>query len=61
MEVRRKAWLKDYKSKLDLNDILEIRNPQSVIEFIPEIIENMKLEEERHLYSEDFLERSFQE
>ena len=27
MELRRKNWLKDYKTKLDLNDVLEIRNP----------------------------------
>ena len=44
MENRRKKWLKEYKQKLDLNDVLEIRNPQAVIEFIPEIIENMKVE-----------------
>jgi hypothetical protein len=27
MEHRRKEWLKEYKTKLDLNDVLEIRNP----------------------------------
>lgn len=27
MEIRRKNWLKNYKTKLDLNDVLEIRNP----------------------------------
>jgi hypothetical protein len=27
MDNRRKNWLKEYKSKLDLNDVLEIRNP----------------------------------
>jgi hypothetical protein len=27
MENRRKNWLKSYKTKLDLNDVLEIRNP----------------------------------
>ena len=27
METRRKNWLKSYKTKLDLNDVLEIRNP----------------------------------
>ena len=27
MENRRKNWLKTYKTKLDLNDVLEIRNP----------------------------------
>ena len=59
MDRRRKNWMKDYKSKLDLNDVLEVRNPQSVIEFIPEIIKNMKTEETRHMYSADFLDKSF--
>jgi len=27
MENRRKIWLKDYKEKLEINDILELRNP----------------------------------
>lgn len=27
MDQRRKDWLKEYKTKLDLNDVLEIRNP----------------------------------
>jgi len=27
MEHRRKNWMKEYKSTLDLNDVLEIRNP----------------------------------
>ena len=61
MESRRKNWMKDYKSKLDLNDVLEVRNPQSVIEFIPEIITNMKIEEKRHMYPQDFLDKSFQD
>jgi hypothetical protein len=56
MENRRKNWMKDYKTKLDLNDVLEIRNPQSVIEFIPEIIENMRKEELIHMYPENFLD-----
>ena len=61
MENRRKNWMKDYKTKLDLNDVLEIRNPQSVIEFIPEIIENMRKEELIHMYPENFLDQSFQD
>jgi hypothetical protein len=60
MENRRKEWLKKYKTKLDLNDVLEIRNPQSVIEFIPEIMVNMRDEEMKHLYPANFLQdRSF--
>lgn len=27
MDIRRKNYLKNYKTKLDLNDILELRNP----------------------------------
>lgn len=61
MENRRKNWLKQYKTKLDLNDVLEIRNPQSVVEFIPEIFANMKQEEERHMYPSNFLDKNFQD
>ena len=59
MENRRKNYLKEYKTKLDLNDILELRNPQSVVEFIPEIITNMKKEEELHIYPTNFLDRTY--
>lgn len=60
MEQRRKDWLKEYKQKLDLNDVLEIRNPQAVVEFIPEILENMRKEELVHMYPSNFLESNFQ-
>ena len=56
MESRRKEWLKQYKTKLDLNDVLEIRNPQAVVEFVPEIIENIRKEEMNHLYPRNFLQ-----
>jgi hypothetical protein len=39
--------------------VLQIRDPQSVIEFIPEIVENMRREEERHMYPSNFLDRGF--
>ena len=52
MELRRKEWLREYKTKLDLNDVLEIRNPQAVVEFVPEIMENMRNEEQRHMLAE---------
>lgn len=58
-ENRRKNWLKEYKTKLDLNDVLEIRNPQSVVEFLPDIFKSMKEEEERHMYPANFLDKSF--
>ena len=60
MEQRRKDWLKEYKQKLDLNDVLEYRNPQAVVEFIPEILDNMRKEELLHMYPANFLESSFQ-
>jgi hypothetical protein len=41
--------------------VLEIRNPQSVIEFIPEIVANMQLEEVRHMYPASFLDKDFQD
>ena len=56
MESRRKEWLKEYKTKLDLNDVLEIRNPQAVVECVPEIIENIRKEEMNHLYPRNFLQ-----
>ena len=59
MDQRRKNYLKNYKTKLDLNDILELRDPQSVVEFIPEIIVNMRTEEERHMYPNNFLDKNF--
>ena len=60
MDQRRKDWLRKYKTQLDLNDVLEIRNPQAVIEFVPEIMQNMRAEEERHMYPSTFLiDRSF--
>lgn len=60
MDQRRKEWLRQYKSNLDLNDVLEIRNPQSVIEFVPEILVNLKQEELNHQYPSNFLDRAFQ-
>ena len=60
MDARRKEWLRKYKSDLDLNDVLEIRNPQSVIEFVPEIVCNMREEELKHMYPSNFLDRAFQ-
>ena len=56
MDDRRKDWLKSYKGKLEIYDILEIRNPQSVIEYVPEIIVNMQDEEPAHFYPSDFLQ-----
>lgn len=54
-DARRKEWLRNYRANMEINDVFEIRNPQSVIEFIPEIVENMRKEEKRHLYPSNFL------
>lgn len=43
-----------------MNDVLEIRNPQSVIEFVPEILVNLKKEEVKHMYPSNFLDRGLQ-
>ena len=59
MDARRKEWLRKYKSDLDLNDVLEIRNPLSVIEFVPEIVNNMREDELKHMYPANFLDRAF--
>jgi hypothetical protein len=56
MDERRKDWVKSYKGKLEIYDILELRNPQSVIEYVPEIIVNMQEEEPAHFYPPDFLQ-----
>lgn len=58
-ENRRKEWLRKYKTKLDLNDVLQIRDPQSVVEFIPEIVMNMRKDELNHMYPANFLDRGF--
>jgi len=55
MDNRRKNWLKTYKLQLNLNDVLEIRNPQAVVEFVPAILENMRKEELNHIYPANFL------
>lgn len=56
MERRRKQWATKFKNdQLTFQDRLEYRNPQAVAEFLPSILENMRLEESRHLYPTDFL------
>ena len=60
MDKRRKNWVQEYKKKLDVWDVFQLRNPQSVIEFVPEIFENIRKEEKSHLYPSNFLNRDFQ-
>jgi len=50
IQDRKKDWLVNFKQKLCLNDVFETRNPQAVVEFVPEIIENMRKEELNHMY-----------
>ena len=54
-EKRREDWRRGVRRDLDVADILEMRNPQSVIEFVNSIIVSMKNEEIRHMYPSDFL------
>jgi hypothetical protein len=60
MARRRGDWRREYRLGLDSADQLAMRDPQAVIEFVPEIVANMRKEERRHMYPENFLENSFQ-
>ncbi len=50
MEERRKERMKTLTRNLEVCDLLDIRNPQSVAEFAPAIYKNMSIEELQHLY-----------
>jgi len=54
-EKRREDWRRNIRRDLDVADILEMRNPQSVIEFVNQIIVSMKNEEIKHMYPHDYL------
>lgn len=55
MEERRKERMKTLTRNLEVCDLLDIRNPQSVAEFAPAIYKNMSIEELQHLYPSDFM------
>ena len=54
-EKRREDWRRNIRRDLDVADILEMRNPQSVIEFVSQIIVSMKNQETHHMYPHDYL------
>jgi cyclin B len=55
MEDRRKERMKTLTRNLEVCDLLDMRNPQSVAEFAPQIYKNMHLEEVNHMYPKDFM------
>ncbi len=55
VEERRKERMKTLTRNLEVCDLLEMRNPQSVAEFAPQIYKNMNADEVKHVYSEDFM------
>lgn len=55
MEARRKDRMKTLTRNLEVCDLLDMRNPQSVAEFAPQIYKNMHLEENSHIYPSNFM------
>ena len=55
MEERRKERMKTLTRNLEVCDLLDIRNPQSVAEFAPQIYRYLHQEELNHMYPQDFL------
>ena len=45
MEDRRKERMKTLTRNLEVCDLLDMRNPQSVAEYAPQIYKNMHIEE----------------
>jgi len=50
MEERRKERMKTLTRNLEVCDLLDIRNPQSVAEYAPQIYRYLHQEEKRHMY-----------
>ena len=55
MEDRKKQRMKTLTRNLEVCDLLDMRNPQSVAEYAPQIYKNMMNEEEMNMYSSEFL------
>ena len=55
MEERRRERMKTLTRNLEVCDLLDIRNPQSVAEYAPANYKNMGLEEVKHVYPGEFL------
>lgn len=55
VEDRRRERMKTLTRNLEVCDLLDIRNPQSVAEYAPQIYRFLHSEENRHLYPAEFL------
>ncbi len=55
MEERRKERMKALTRHLEVCDLLDMRNPQSVSEYAPAIYRLLHTEETRHLYGDSFM------
>lgn len=55
MEERRKERMKILTRNLEVCDLLDIRNPQSVAEYAPQIMKFLTQEEQNHMYPQDFM------
>lgn len=61
MEERRKERMKTLTRNLEVCDLLDIRNPQSVAEYAPQIYKFLHQEELRHIYPQEFIVGNQQE
>ncbi len=55
MEDRKKERMKMLTRNLEVCDLLDMRNPQSVAEFAPAIYKFLHQQEAHHQYKEDFM------
>ena len=55
MEERRKERINKLTRNLEVCDLLDYRNPQSVAEYAPQIMRFLTQEELNHLYPQDFM------
>jgi hypothetical protein len=55
VEERRKERMKVLTRHLEVCDLLDMRNPQSVAEYAPQIYKNMLNEQLIHLYPDNFM------
>lgn len=47
--------MKTLTRNLEVCDLLDIRNPQSVAEYAPQIYKQLGIEEQQHMYPSDFM------
>ena len=55
MEDRKKERMKALTRNLEVCDLLDMRNPQSVAEYTPAIFSYLCKEEIKHLYPKSFM------